>query len=75
MSAALAEDLRVECRAEYTYPQRPVAVWLEGRRLRVSEVLREWRTPEGRAFDVLLENGHRLRLAYREDTHHWSVQG
>ncbi|RME07180.1 MAG: hypothetical protein D6803_04585 [Anaerolineae bacterium] len=75
MSAAVAENLRVECRAEYTYPQRPVAVWLDERRIEVAEVLREWRSPEGRAFEVLLDDGRQLRLVYREDVHSWSVQG
>ncbi len=73
-SAWLADNIRVECRAEYAYPQRPVALHWEGERLEVENILREWRTPEGKHYHVHLRDGRELILSYQEVSHRWQVR-
>ncbi len=73
-SPPVDETVQVECRAEYAYPQRPVSIRWEGTRMEVAEVLREWRTPEGKHYHVRLRGGRELLLAYREDCHCWQVR-
>ena len=46
----------------YRGDQEPRGVALEGRRLRVERIEARWREPQGDVFEVLLENGARLRL-------------
>ncbi len=67
-------NVRVECRSEYTYPQRPVALWLDQNRIEVAEVESESRTPHGKRFRVRLVDGRRLELLYEELTDEWSVR-
>lgn len=67
------EEGRVECRAEYTYPQRPTAVWWAGQRLAVTAVETEWRIPQGKAFRVCCEDGKRFELFFLEGENRWLV--
>lgn len=67
-------NVRVECRSEYTYPQRPVALWLDQERIEVAEVESESRTQHGKQFRVRLVDGRRLELLYEELTDEWSVR-
>ncbi|MEJ5313772.1 MULTISPECIES: hypothetical protein [Anaerolinea] len=67
-------NVRVECRSEYTYPQRPVALWFDQNRVEVAEVESESRTPQGKVFRVRLANGRCFELLYEELTDAWSVR-
>lgn len=67
-------EVRVECRSEYTYPQRPVALWFDQNRVEVAVVEDENRTPHGKLFRVRLTDGCRFELLYEELTDEWSVR-
>jgi len=65
--------VNVRCYAGASYPERPVAFEWKGRWLKVAEVLRQARTPEGLLFDVLVEDGRRYRLAWHAETDEWAI--
>ncbi len=64
----------VECHSDYTYPERPVALTWEGRRLEVTEVLREWRNPDGKGFRVRTTDGQEFELLYQEAASEWQIR-
>ncbi|NOX63795.1 MAG: hypothetical protein GXP42_17865 [Chloroflexi bacterium] len=59
--------LRVEAYAGARYPERPIAVWMEGERLAVLELIRSWRTPDALHFLVDVERLARVELVYRDE--------
>ncbi len=67
-------DELVECRSDYAYAVRPIALTWDGRRLEVSEVRAEWRTPEGKWFRVLTEDGRAFQLSYHEADQTWQIE-
>lgn len=66
-------DELVECHSGYTYPERPVALWWEGMRLEIETVEAEWRTPEGKRFQVLTRDRRRFELNFQENESEWHV--
>jgi len=70
----------VECYAGHRYPERPRAFWWEGKRLKVGEIERRWRTPAGLTFCVrsAVDDGSegtaRFILTYREAADTWEVR-
>ena len=67
-------QVHVECHSEYTYAERPTAVYLEDERLEISAVLASWQTPMGRFFRVLLEKDRLLTLLYKTAEDSWELQ-
>jgi hypothetical protein len=65
---------RVECYSGLEYAERPTAVWLDGARLEVAAVEKQWRTPEGKGFRVRLVSGQTLELFLSTRTDEWSIQ-
>ena len=65
---------RVECYAGYTYPQRPVAFWWQGRRLEVTTVRSEARLPSGRRFLVETANEQVFEINYNQIQDTWTVR-
>lgn len=63
----------MECYAGASYPQRPLAVWVENERLQVLEVLREFRTPEGKSYLVRVQGEQIFELHYLERCDKWRV--
>ncbi|MCS6908868.1 MAG: hypothetical protein RML93_13460 [Anaerolineales bacterium] len=63
----------VECRSEFAYPERPLALWWQEQRLEVREILAQWRTPEGKGFWVRTWDGQVFELFYAELSERWSV--
>ena len=63
----------VECYSGANYAERPIAVQWQGQRRMVVQVLRSWRTPQGPAFDVVVLDGRKFRLAYDESSDTWQV--
>ncbi|RME86658.1 MAG: hypothetical protein D6770_11380 [Anaerolineae bacterium] len=63
--------IRVECHSEFTYAEKPTALVWEGERLVIAEVLRQWRSPEGRHFRVRTEDGRVFELFYDEANDEW----
>jgi hypothetical protein len=44
--------VQVVCRSDSEYAERPVALFWQGERLEIVEILSRWRTPEGKCFRV-----------------------
>ena len=65
-------DLSVGCYAGQRYPERPQWVELEGERIDVEEVEREWREEERLGFVVKLRDSRRLLLYYVVNEDRWS---
>lgn len=65
--------MRVECRSDEQYAGTPLALWWAGERLEVRELLREWYSPEGKAFRVLAENDQVFELLYNEHQDDWTI--
>jgi hypothetical protein len=63
----------VECHSEYTYAERPVAVYWEGERLTIIAIEAHWHTPEARNFKVRVEDGRIFKLSYRESLDEWQI--
>jgi hypothetical protein len=64
---------RVECRSNSEYAERPVAIYWEGRRLEVYEVLARWRTPQGKRFRVNTTDELVFEVWYNEAEDSWEV--
>ncbi len=63
----------VRCRAEHTYPGRPLEVWHDGRWQPVTEILEERQTPSGRQYQVICEGTNDFWLTYDPDSDNWQV--
>lgn len=57
-------QVKVECYAGSSYPQRPRAVEWQGERLIVDRIEAQWRQPEGFGFRVSTTDGQVLELFY-----------
>lgn len=73
MAASAGPGRAVECRSDYRYAQRPVALYWQGERLEISKVEGEWRIPEGQRFQVRVPDGHSFLLYYNEAQDEWQV--
>lgn len=63
----------VECRSDTEYPERPVAIFLDGKRLEIDRIISRWRTPEGKWFLVMTNNGDTHELFYDESLDEWII--
>lgn len=68
------DEPAVECYAGVRHPERPRAFTWHGERLRVEQVEREWRTPEGLVFRIRTPDGRRFTLSYREADTAWQIE-
>ncbi len=64
---------KVECHSGYTYADRPIAVTWEAKRLEVSDILAEWRTPMEKHFRVRTLGGQTFELLWSELSDEWQV--
>jgi hypothetical protein len=64
----------VNCYSGYEYVGRPQAFSWQGRRHEVCRVLAEWRSPDGKHYRVLAENGQVFELSYDESQTAWNIQ-
>ena len=69
----LMEHNPVECLSGHTYAERPIALWWEGERLNIVEIVARWRIPDGRRFRVQAENDQIFELCYSEQQDEWQV--
>ncbi|MCI0890738.1 MAG: hypothetical protein J4O04_08010 [Chloroflexi bacterium] len=67
-----AARLNVGSYAGHRYPQRPEWVELDGVRIDVTEVVREWREQDRWGFEVQLSDATRLLLYYDPNEDAWS---
>ncbi len=65
-------SLNVGAYAGHRYPQRPERVELDGVRMDVAAVVREWREEDRLGFDVRLSDATRLLLYYDPNDDAWS---
>ena len=63
----------VECHSGYAYAERPTAIWWDGRRLEIVEVLTRSRTPEGKHFRVRTTENQVFDLSYDEQSDAWMI--
>lgn len=67
--------ITVEAYAGYKADERPVSFILEGRRLRIREIVDRWCEPGCNAFLVRAEDGRSYRLRHLRQTDTWEVDG
>ncbi len=69
----------VECYSGYEYPQRPQAIWWQGERFEVADIIENRRTPQGKYFRVSVSANDRegqswfFELFYDESNDTWRV--
>jgi hypothetical protein len=63
----------VECHSDYTYAERPTALAWAGRRLEITEILRQWREPTGKGYRVRTTDDQEFELFYNEATLEWQI--
>jgi hypothetical protein len=63
----------VECHSGYEYADRPVALYYEGERLEIVEIIARWRIPGGRCFRVMTAGEQAFELFYGELYDEWRV--
>jgi len=63
----------VRCRAEHSYPGRPLEVWYSGRWQKVIEILEESLVPNGKRFRVICEDENEFCLEYDPVLDRWQV--
>ncbi len=67
-----AFEVRVGAHARQRYPERPLWVEVDGRRIDVAEVQSEWREEERLGFLVRLDDGRTMLLYYVLEEDLWS---
>jgi hypothetical protein len=63
----------VECHSGFTYADKPVALRWENRRLEITAITSQWRSPQARHFRVCTSNGQEFELSYREVDNDWQI--
>jgi hypothetical protein len=70
-----ALTFKVECYSGSKYTNRPTAVLYNQERLTIGRILAEEYTPNGKRFQIELDDGCPLVLEYRELTDKWIYTG
>jgi len=65
--------MRVECRSDTEYAERPIALHWQGQRLEITEILARWRTEAGKGFRVRTADGQIFELKYDEIAADWQI--
>jgi len=63
----------VECRSDLNYADAPLAIYWEGQRLKVVELLASWCTPQGKGFRVKAAGDQVFELFYDEGKEAWQI--
>jgi hypothetical protein len=64
----------VECLSGFTYAERPLALTWEGRRLEITQILAEWRTPDENHFRVCTFDSREFELIYIHAADEWQIK-
>jgi hypothetical protein len=67
-------DARVECRSDLNFADTPLALYWEGQRLGIEEILARWLTPQGRGFRVKAQGNRVFELFYNEQEEEWQIR-
>lgn len=65
------EPVQIECYSGYTYAQEPRSITWRGFRAAIASVVNAWRTPDGPAFRVRLDDGALIELQFDEQRDQW----
>jgi hypothetical protein len=65
--------IAVEAYAGHKADERPVSFTLEGRRLRIREIVDRWCEPGCNGFRVLAEDGRTYQLRHMRQTDTWEL--
>lgn len=65
--------IKVSCYSGHTYAQRPVSFTFEDKDYKVTEIIKEWQSPEGKRFQVKTEDNKTFKLCYNEAQDKWQV--
>jgi hypothetical protein len=66
--------MRVECRSDSEYAERPIALYWQEQRLEIVEIFSRWRTPAGKGFRVRTADDQIFELIYNEISADWQIQ-
>lgn len=69
------QDIEVEAYSGYRANERPLAVFLEGKRVGIRRILEHWITPEWDEFRVLGEDGRTYRMGWHRQRDRWVLKG
>lgn len=64
----------VECHSGSAYAERPLSLLWQGERLEITQVLGEWRLPDGKRFRVQTGDEQVFELFYNELEDDWCLQ-
>ena len=64
----------VECRSDTEYAERPIALYWQGQRLEIVEILARRRNPAGKGFRVRTADDQVFELTYNEVDADWQIQ-
>ena len=67
-------SVQVECYSGGRYAERPKVLILEGERMEIAAVLKQWRLPEGPCFRVITQEEMKFDLFYFEAEDEWHVE-
>ena len=67
--------IKVECYSSSEYANWPTVVIINQEKLTIKRILTEEYTPNGKKFQVVLEDGRPLVLEYRELEDTWTLTG
>jgi len=67
--------VKVECYSGSAYAERPTALVIGRQRIAVKRCLQSARTPQGKAFTILLNNDLIVKLDYCEKDDRWNATG
>jgi hypothetical protein len=67
--------VKVDCYSGASYAERPKALFWQGEKIKISQVLQSQQNPDARSFEVLLDNGLVVRLYYLISDDRWLAGG
>jgi hypothetical protein len=68
------EVVRVACRSDSEYAERPLSLTWLGHRHEIAEIFARWRVPSEKGFRVKTVNGLAFELTYQEFSDDWHIR-
>ncbi len=63
----------VECHSSHTYAEQPVAVRWQGQRMEITEIIKSWKSPQGKHFNVRTNGDIEFELQYIQSDDVWLI--
>lgn len=63
----------VECHSGHAYAGRPIAFSYLGERFTIKNIDAEWRSPNGKHFQLTTDQGYRVELFYDVAKDSWKI--